>query len=282
MRGDWIMRGRFLSNSLIYVILIVFSLIILMPLFWMGTTAFKTKTEIFSMPFNLLPTKANLDNFTNAWSYAPFASYYLNTIITSFGVLAIQIVTITMAAYAFARLRFPGRDFLFILFLTQLMITPQSTIFPNYLTISQMGLIDTRLGVMLPYFASAMGTFLLRQAFKSVPESLEDAGKLDGCNTFQLIWHVFLPIVRPSLIAFSIISVTYHWNEFLWPLLVTETSRSRTLTVGLTIFAQQAEGGAEWSLLMAATLIVVGPLLIAFTVFQKLFVQSFANSGMKG
>jgi sn-glycerol 3-phosphate transport system permease protein len=234
------------------------------------------------MPFNLLPTKANLDNFTNAWSYAPFASYYLNTIITSFGVLAIQIVTITMAAYAFARLRFPGRDFLFILFLTQLMITPQSTIFPNYLTISQMGLIDTRLGVMLPYFASAMGTFLLRQAFKSVPESLEDAGKLDGCNTFQLIWHVFLPIVRPSLIAFSIISVTYHWNEFLWPLLVTETSRSRTLTVGLTIFAQQAEGGAEWSLLMAATLIVVGPLLIAFTVFQKLFVQSFANSGMKG
>jgi len=276
------MRGRFLSNSLIYVILIVFSLIILMPLFWMGTTAFKTKTEIFSMPFNLLPTKANLDNFTNAWSYAPFASYYLNTIITSFGVLAIQIVTITMAAYAFARLRFPGRDFLFILFLTQLMITPQSTIFPNYLTISQMGLIDTRLGVMLPYFASAMGTFLLRQAFKSVPESLEDAGKLDGCNTFQLIWHVFLPIVRPSLIAFSIISVTYHWNEFLWPLLVTETSRSRTLTVGLTIFAQQAEGGAEWSLLMAATLIVVGPLLIAFTVFQKLFVQSFANSGMKG
>ncbi|HQQ56092.1 MAG TPA: carbohydrate ABC transporter permease, partial [Mesotoga sp.] len=162
------------------------------------------------------------------------------------------------------------------------MITPQSTILPNYLTISQMGLIDTRLGVMLPYFASAMGTFLMRQAFKSVPESLEDAGKLDGCNTFQLIWHVFLPIVRPSLIAFSIISVTYHWNEFLWPLLVTETSRSRTLTVGLTIFAQQAEGGAEWSLLMAATLIVIGPLLIAFTIFQKLFVQSFANSGMKG
>ncbi|NLT44902.1 MAG: carbohydrate ABC transporter permease [Thermotogaceae bacterium] len=277
------MKGRrFLSSSLVYVILIVFSLIILMPLIWMKTTAFKTKTEIFSMPFSLLPTKANLDNFANAWSYAPFTSYYLNTVITSFGLLAIQIVTITMAAYAFARLHFPGRDFLFILFLTQLMITPQSTIFPNYLTISQMGLIDTRLGVMLPYFASAMGTFLLRQAFKSVPESLEDAGKLDGCNTFQLIRHVFLPIVRPTLIAFSIISVTYHWNEFLWPLLVTETSRSRTLTVGLTIFAQQAEGGAEWSLLMAATLIVVGPLLIAFTVFQKLFVQSFANSGMKG
>jgi sn-glycerol 3-phosphate transport system permease protein len=274
--------GNLVSKATVYFVLVIFSLMILMPLIWLTTTAFKTKTEIFSNPFNFLPGSLNFDNFTNAWSYAPFASYYLNTIITSFGLLAIQLVTITMAAYAFARLQFPGRDFLFILFLTQLMITPQSTILPNYLTISQMGLIDTRLGVMLPYFASAMGTFLMRQAFKSVPESLEDAGKLDGCNTFQLIWHVFLPIVRPSLIAFSIISVTYHWNEFLWPLLVTETSRSRTLTVGLTIFAQQAEGGAEWSLLMAATLIVIGPLLIAFTIFQKLFVQSFANSGMKG
>jgi len=275
-------RGNLVSKATVYLVLVIFSLMILMPLIWLTTTAFKTKTEIFSNPFNILPGSPDFGNFKNAWSYAPFASHYLNTIITSFGLLAIQLVTITMAAYAFARLQFPGRDFFFILFLTQLMITPQSTILPNYLTISQMGLIDTRLGVMLPYFASAMGTFLMRQAFKSVPESLEDAGKLDGCNTFQLIWHVFLPIVRPSLIAFSIISVTYHWNEFLWPLLVTETSRSRTLTVGLTIFAQQAEGGAEWSLLMAATLIVIGPLLIAFTIFQKLFVQSFANSGMKG
>ncbi|TYB96416.1 MAG: carbohydrate ABC transporter permease [Kosmotoga sp.] len=275
-------KREIFTKTSTYVILVIFSLLILMPLLWLSTTAFKTKAEIFSQPFNLLPEKPVLFNFTDAWDYAPFGSYYINTILVTFGLLAIQLVTITMAAYAFARLEFPGRDFLFILFLTQLMITPQSTIFPNYLTISQMGLLDTRLGVMLPYFASAMGTFLLRQAFKSVPKSLEDAGRLDGCNTFQLIWHVFLPVVKPSLIAFSIISVTYHWNEFLWPLLVTETSRSRTLTVGLTIFAQQAEGGAEWSLLMAATLIVIGPLLIAFTVLQKLFVQSFASSGMKG
>ncbi|HNS66880.1 MAG TPA: carbohydrate ABC transporter permease, partial [Mesotoga infera] len=168
--------GNLVSKATVYFVLVIFSLMILMPLIWLTTTAFKTKTEIFSNPFNFLPGSLNFDNFTNAWSYAPFASYYLNTIITSFGLLAIQLVTITMAAYAFARLQFPGRDFFFILFLTQLMITPQSTILPNYLTISQMGLIDTRLGVMLPYFASAMGTFLMRQAFKSVPESLEDAG----------------------------------------------------------------------------------------------------------
>lgn len=277
-----LVKRRLLKTIPVYIIVVVFPVMILIPLVWLSTTAFKTKAEIFSNPFDILPESPTLDNFSDAWDYAPFGSYYVNTIITSFGLLAVQLVTITMAAYAFARLKFPGRDFLFILFLTQLMITPQSTIFPNYLTISQLGLIDTRLGVMLPYFASAMGTFLLRQAFMSVPESLEDAGKLDGCNTFRLIWHVFLPVVRPSLIAFSIISVTYHWNEFLWPLLVTETARSRTLTVGLTIFAQQAEGGAEWSLLMAATILVIGPLLIAFTLFQRLFVQSFANSGLKG
>jgi sn-glycerol 3-phosphate transport system permease protein len=187
-----------------------------------------------------------------------------------------------MATFAFARIDFPGRKFFFILFLTQSMITPQSTIFPNYLTISNLGLLDTKIGGMLPYFASAMGTFMLRQAFREIPISLEDAAKLDGCNVFQMVRHVFIPVARPTLIAFSVISVTYHWNEFLWPLLVTETSRSRTVTVGLTIFAQQAEGGAEWGLLMAATLIVILLLLVTFAIFQKFFVQSFANSGLKG
>ncbi|QQO08136.1 carbohydrate ABC transporter permease [Breznakiella homolactica] len=265
-----------------YLFLIISAAIILLPLVWLATTAFKTKAEIFSNPFALLPEQFSMKNFTDAWAYAPFGKYYMNTIVTSLGLLIVQLVTVTMAAFAFARLSFPGRDLFFMLFLTQLMITPQSTIFPNYLTVSQMRLLDTRIGVMIPYFASAMGTFLLRQSFKSIPDALEDAGKLDGCNTFQLIFHIFIPEVKPAMIAFSILSVTHHWNEFMWPLLVTETARSRTLTVGLTVFAQQAEGGAEWGLLMAATLIVVLPLLIAFTLFQRLFVQSFTSSGIKG
>ena len=175
-----------------------------------------------------------------------------------------------------------GKNLLFILFLTQMMITPQSTIYPNYLLVSKLHLLDTKMGMMCPYVASAMGVFLVRQAFMSIPTALEDAGKLDGCNTLQLIWNVFIPQIKTSLLAFSVISVTYHWNEFLWPLLVTETEKSRPLTVGLTVFAQQAEGGAEWGLLMAATLIVSLPLLIAFTLFQKMFVQAFLSSGLKG
>jgi sn-glycerol 3-phosphate transport system permease protein len=274
-------RNLFLA-ALKYVFLIVISIIVFFPLVWLIVTAFKTKAEIFSEPYRILPRHFRFDNFTTAWSWAPFGAYYVNTFITSLGLLGIQLFIVTMAAYAFARISFPGRDLLFTLFIIQLMISAQSTIFPNYLMISNLRLVDTRLGIMLPYFASANGTFLLRQAFKSINQSLEDAAKLDGCNTFQLLWYVFLPQVTPTLLAFSIISVTFHWNEFLWPLLVSETSRSRTLTVGLTVFAQQAEGGAEWGLLMAATLFVITPVLLAFTVFQKKFIQSYASSGIKG
>lgn len=266
----------------LHICMIVGSLIVLLPLLWLLTTAFKTKAELFAAPYSLFPKSLRLENFFTAWQYAPFGRYYINTLITTFGLLGIQLFTVTFAAYAFGRLEFPGKNLWFILFLTQLMITPQSTIFPNYLLISKLHLLDTRTGVMMPYVASAMGTFLLRQAFMSVPSSLEDAGKLDGCNTWQLIFHVYIPQIKASLMAFSVISVTYHWNEFLWPLLVTESERSRPLTVGLSIFAQQAEGGAEWGLLMAATLLVSLPLLVAFTFFQKMFVNAFTSSGLKG
>ena len=268
--------------ALKYIFLVFVSIIVLFPLIWLVMTAFKTRAEIFSEPFRLIPRNFRFSNFTTAWSWAPFGAYYINTVITSLGLLLIQLFVVTMAAYSFARIEFPGRDFLFTLFLVQLMISVQSTIFPNYLMIANLRLVDTRLGIMLPYFASANGTFLLRQAFRSINQSLEDAAKLDGCNTFQLLWYVFLPQVTPTILAFSIISVTYHWNEFLWPLLVSATTRSRTLTVGLTVFAQQAEGGAEWGLLMAATLFVISPVLLAFTFFQKKFVQSYASSAVKG
>ena len=273
---------RRLSNLSIYLFLFFVATVMLMPLIWMIPTAFKDTADIFANPLRLMPTKFRWQNFSDAWSYAPFNEYYWNTIIISFGLLAVQIVTITMAGYAFGRLIFPGRDFLFLAFVTQLMITPQSTILPNYITVAGLGLTDSKLGVMIPYFASAVGTFMLRQAFRTIPNEMEDAAWIDGCNLLQTIWYVALPLVKPSLVAFSIISVTHHWNEFLWPLIVTETVRSRPLTVGLTIFAQQAEGGAEWGLLMAATAIVVAPLFVGFLVFQRQFIESFISSGLKG
>ncbi len=275
-------RRQTIRKAVTYLLLGLASLAWFFPLIWLVSTALKSQAEIFARPLGLVPLELRWDNFSRAWSYAPFLSYYKNTIVIVFGLLAVQLVTITMAAYAFARLRFPGRDFLFLLFLAQLMITPQSTVLPNYMTLSGFRLLDTRLAVMMPYFASAFGMFLMRQAFLTIPGELEDAASIDGCNILRYLWHVALPVVRPALIAFSIISVTFHWNEFFWPLIVTETARSRPLTVGLTIFAQQSEGGAEWNLLMAATMMVVAPLLLGFIVFQRQFVQSFMRSGLRG
>lgn len=265
-----------------FVLLVLAAVVMLAPLIWLLPTSLKSVSDIFANVSSLLPESPRWSNFREAWQYAPFAAYYRNTIIITFGTLAVQLVTVTFAAYAFARIKFPGRQFLFFAFLTQLMLTPQTTVLPNYFTIAAMGLLDTTLAVAMPYFASAFGIFLMRQAFLSLPLDLEEAAYIDGANVFQIIWHVLLPMVRSSLLAFSIFSIAAHWNEFFWPLIITETEVSRPLTVGLAMFAQQAESGAQWGLLMAATLIVSAPLLVAFIVFQRQFVQSFVHSGLKG
>jgi sn-glycerol 3-phosphate transport system permease protein len=199
-----------------------------------------------------------------------------------FGILGVQLVTITLAAYAFARMEFWGRDLLFRVFLLQLMVAPSALIFPNFQTIRSLGLLNTRLAIMIPYFASAFGMFLLRQTFRSVPRDLEDAAVIDGCSTLQTIWNVFLPLAKPTLVAFSIVSVVYHYNEFLWPLIITDTERARTVTVGLASFTQSAESGAQWNLIAAGTVIVILPLLVIFVLFQRRFVESFMYSGLKG
>jgi sn-glycerol 3-phosphate transport system permease protein len=252
------------------------------PLLWAIATSFRPAGSLGSQIASLWVRHPSLANFQEAWSAAPFVRLYYNTAVVVSGILGMQLVTITLAAYAFARLEFPGRDFLFRLFLLQLMVAPSSLILPNFVTIRTLGLLNTRLAIMIPYFASAFGTFLLRQAFRGVPRDLEDAAAIDGCTTLQTLWHVFLPLARPTLIAFSIVSVVYHYNEFLWPLIVTDTDRARTVTVGLASFTQSAESAAQWNLIAAGTVIVILPLLALFILFQRRFVESFMYSGLKG
>jgi len=254
----------------------------LVPLMWMVSTALKSRQEVFSQIPKWIPSSPVWSNFAEAWNYIPFARYYLNTLIIAFGLLFVQLITISLAAYAFARMEFRGKAVLFMLFLTQMMLTAQSTVVPNYLTISKLGLLDTYVAVAAPYFATALGVFMLRQTFLVIPKEIEHAARLDGCSGLRFLWHIALPLSKPTLLAFSIISISYHWNEFFWPLIVTDTPKARTLTIGLGIFAQSAEGGAEWTLLMAATLIVVTPIILLFFVFQKRFVSSFMQSGLKG
>ncbi len=220
------------------------------------------------------------DNFVRAWSYAPFPRYLLNTFILVTLILAAQFVLCTLAAYGFARFEFFGKNVIFALVLLQLMIMPEILLVENYRTISKMGLLDTIPAIGLPYMASAFGIFLLRQSFKTIPKELVEAAQVEGVSAVGILWKVYVPLSRSTYIAYGLVSVSYHWNNFLWPLVITSSVNSRPLTVGLAIFGAP-ESGVDWSIITAATVMTMAPLLLAFILFQRQFVQSFMHSGIK-
>ncbi|UOE94425.1 carbohydrate ABC transporter permease [Alkalihalobacillus sp. LMS39] len=256
----------------------ILALLWVIPLVWLVVTAFQPKELATTLTPQFVFT---FENFKDAWNAAPFVQYYINTFIIVFGILTVQLVTATLAAYAFARLNFWGKDIIFLIFLIQLMIPADILIFPNYNVLVDLGLLDSKLGIMIPYFATAFGIFLLRQTFKTIPYELEEAAKLDGCNMLQIIWNIYVPLAKPTFIAFGLVSVSHHWSNFLWPLIVTNSVENRPLTVGLSIFAKSFETGAQWGQVTAATFMVIFPLLLAFFIFQKQFISSFMQSGIK-
>ena len=248
-----------------------------LPLAYAFWTAFHPGE--FSTRF-VLAAPLTLSNFVKAWQAAPFARYFVNTTLLVTMVLAAQLVLVTLAAYAFARFEFPGRKVLFALVLVQLMIMPDVLIVENYRTMSQLGLKDTILAIGLPYFASAFGIFLLRQAFKQVPRELDEAARVEGCSPLGTLWRVYVPLARPTYLAYALVSVSYHWNNFLLPLIITTSVESRPVTLGLQVFSA-TDQGIDWSIINAATLMTTAPLLIAFLLFQRQFVQSFIRAGIK-
>ncbi|MCH1998884.1 carbohydrate ABC transporter permease, partial [Achromobacter xylosoxidans] len=220
--------------------------------------AYATRFDLFA--------PLTLDNFARAWQAAPFPRYFANTFLLVTMVLAAQLVLSTLAGYAFARFEFRGRDFVFMLVLLQLMIMPDVLLVENYRSMSQLGIRDTVFAIGLPYFASAFGIFLLRQTFKTVPRELEEAARMEGANALQVLWKVYVPLAKPIYVAYGLVSVSHHWNNFLWPLIITNSVESRPLTVGLQVFSS-TDQGIDWSVITAATLMSAAPLLIAFLLF---------------
>ncbi|OZI15994.1 ABC transporter permease [Bordetella genomosp. 7] len=233
----------------------------------------------YATRFDLL-APLTLENFTRAWQAAPFPRYFLNTFILVTMVLAAQLVLSTLAGYAFARFEFRGRDFVFMLVLLQLMIMPDVLLVENYRSMSLLGVRDTIFAVGLPYFASAFGIFLLRQTFKTVPRELEEAARVEGAGPLQVLLKVYVPLAKPIYIAYGLVSVSHHWNNFLWPLIITNSVESRPLTVGLQVFSA-TDQGIDWSVITAATLLSAAPLLLGFLLFQRQFVQSFMRAGIR-
>jgi len=265
--------SRLLESAAAWLLAILW----LLPLIYAMWTAFHPAE--FSTRFDLM-APLTLDNFAQAWNAAPFARYFLNTFLLVTLILGCQIVLCTLAAYAFARFEFAGHNIAFALVLVQLMIMPDVLIVENYHTMTLFGLVDSIPAIALPYMASAFGIFLLRQTFKTVPKELEDAARVEGAGTLQVLWRVYVPLAKPVYLAYALVSVSYHWNNFLWPLIVTNSVEARPLTVGLQVFSS-TDQGVDWSVICAATLMTSAPLIVGFLLFQRQFVQSFMRAGIR-
>ncbi len=266
------------------ILLVLLSILVVswaIPVIWVMVASFRPLADPMGRGDIWFSNRLTTENFEKALFLAPFGRYYINTIIIVLMIFGVQLVTITIAGFAFAHYRFLGKKVIFFFILLQMMIPTAALLVPNFATIRLLGLYNTRLAIAIPFFGSAFGTFLMRQAFLGVPESLVSAGILDGCSWWQLMIHIYLPPSIPTITAFGLSSISWHWNDFLWPLIITNSDSSRPLTAGLVRFTQLGEIGAQWSLLSAATMLVIFPLLLAFLIFQKQFIQSFLHSGIK-
>ena len=253
-------RKRMIGTG-ITIFAVALGLLWLIPLIWLIGTAFSEP----SFHMTLFPTTA----------------FTLDTLTLVVCTFAVQFVTSTLAAYALGVMNFKGSSIVFAVIFMQIIIPNDVLITPNFMTLSEMKLIDTKVGMMLPFYGSALAIFLLRQHFKSIPKALAEAAKIDGANTWQTIWRVYMPCAKPAYLSFAVISVSYHWNNYLWPLIVTNSPENRTLTVGLAIFAKSKEANMQWANVCAAAFIIIIPLLLAFFVAQKQFMSSFVSAGIK-
>jgi multiple sugar transport system permease protein len=256
------------------------AVITLIPVAWMILTAFKTPAEVAADPPSWLPHSWRFQNFVDAWNFAPFGRYLLNSLIMAGGIALTQVVTSAMAAYAFARMRFRGRNVLFYIYLGTLIIPPQVTVIPQFLIVRELGWVDSYQGLIIPQAFTAFGVFLLRQFFQGIPRELEDAARIDGASWWGCFRRIILPLSGPALATLAIFAFMFHWNNLLWPLIVSNTDKTIPIVVGLTRF--QGEHGTDWELLMAASVVATIPVLIAYFGAQRWFVQGIATSGFGG
>jgi multiple sugar transport system permease protein len=278
------MVSRFTPQSIgraaVSVVTAAASLIMLLPFFWMLSTSLKEPGAVFRFPPEWIPKPFYWYNYKRIFEVLPFGRFYWNSIVTAGSVTILQLVTCSFAGYAFARLRFPGRDTLFLGYLATLMIPGQVVIIPNFILLRTLGWIDTYQALILPNAFSAFGTFLLRQFFLSLPFELEDAAKIDGCGYFGIYWYVILPLSKPALTSLTVFTWLGQWNNFIWPLIVINSVRMNTLTVGLRTL--QGQYNTQWTLLMAGSVLALLPVLALFLSAQRTFIRGVALTGMGG
>jgi len=271
---------RIVNATIIHIVLIFFSIVMIVPFVWMFLTAFKTQTEATSVnPFVIFPTVWQTSTFATVWNNMNFFMLYKNTILLIFWRVICACLTATMAGYAFARLEFKGKDFMFSLILLQMMIPSQIFILPQYQMISSLKMTNTIFALVFPGLITAFGTFLLKQGYMSLPKDLEEAARLDGCNIFQTFLHIMAPLTRSSLVALGIFTAVFAYKDLMWPLVVNTTNDKMTLSAALA--TMQGQYSSNYPQLMAASLIACVPMIVLYLIFQKQFIEGIATSGGK-
>lgn len=263
-----------------HILLLTSAVFMILPFIWMFLSAVKSTDEIFSGTFLSLPEVWHWEHFAEAWQMAPFGRFFLNSFIMSTGVVLGQIITCSMAAYAFAWVPLKGKNLLFILVVASTIVPFESTMIPSYLVIKELGWINSYAGLIAPSLTSVFGIFLLRQFFMTIPRDLMDAARMDGCGHFRTLLQVVLPISKTVLATLSLFAFLHAWNNYLWPLLITNSSEMRTIQVGLR-YMMDVEKGIQWPHLMAASTFIIMPVLLFFLFTQKYFVRGVMHSSVK-
>lgn len=275
MKNFWQITKNVIFHLLIYAA----ALATVAPFIWMVLTSFKNLGEILIYPPKWLPEKFQIENYLNAFRAAPFARFYFNSVFVAIAVTLGQLVTCSMAAFAFARLKFWGRDVLFLIFLGTMMIPGQVTMIPSFMVLYWLGWIDSYKALIVPGLASAFGTFLLRQFFLTIPRELEDAAYIDGCSRAGVLWRIILPLSKPALATLAIFTFMGVFNDFLWALIVVNSEEMRTVQLGLAVFRDRY--ATEWDKLMAGSVTATMPILLIFFFAQKYFIKGITLSGLK-
>ena len=273
-------KHSFGRKLLIHIVLLLGLGITIFPFFWMVLTSFKTTGEAMQIPPTIFPKKFITVAYSQIVSSLPFARIYLNTILSTVITVLAQLVFCAMAGYAFARIKFPFKNTIFILLLSVLMVPGQIFLIPQYLIIQKMGLLDTIPALFIPNLFSAFGTFLMRQFFLSLPEELEEAAIIDGCSRYQIFWRIMLPLVKPGLVTLSIFTFKFAWNDFMWPLIVNTSPKNMIL--GPALSTLQGQYTSQYPMQMAGAVLAVIPVIAVFFIFQKQFIEGVAQSGIKG
>lgn len=269
-----------ITNGLLYAILTIGALTMLLPFFWMISTSFKTAGQAVAMPPVWLPKDPQISNYEKALSMAPFGKYFLNSVIVTIISTTGELITTILAAFAFSRLEFYGKNIIFMLLISTMMVPGELLTIPNFVTLSKWQLINTYPSLFLPFLANIFSIYILKEAFEAIPDEIYYAAKVDGSSDWRYLWTVMVPMAKSSIVSIAILGIVGSWNSFMWPLIVTTEQSMRTLPVGLQAFTTEA--GTQFELLMAASTIVVIPMVIVYLFLQKNIIEGLASGGSKG